>query len=95
MKFDETFCPGCNGIGELIDTKGNVFRCLLCDGLFSPSTTPTATLKHVNYMEWHSEPDKVAGENWRYFDFTYSIGEEVHRIHGWMDRKSRQLLQLG
>jgi hypothetical protein len=84
-------CTACNST-ELTATKHiQVFKCEACGGLLSTGIYRGDVSDFVNLYEWHT-----GVEDARYFDFTILSGDlTVGRVHGWFDRKSKRLTQVG
>ena len=90
-------CPGCSGSPLATDIPG-VFRCDSCGGVFGECTYPVA-LKYVKVGIW--APVEVSADNLEYVDLDILWRERksgtphLTRWHGWVDRKTRKVVQTG
>lgn len=95
-----TVCPGCSDIGVLTDDP-SVLRCQGCDGVFTtePITLEQA-LKFVRIADANLLPTAKAAGTF-YFDlevlyFNRNRTEsQARRLHGWADRATKRMTQLG
>ena len=84
-------CTACNSTELAATTHHRVFECEACGGLLSTGIYRGDTFEFVNLYEWHTGPEDA-----RYFDFTILSGDgSVNLVHGWCDRASKRLTQVG
>lgn len=95
--IDYSKCPCCaeSTIGESNrqdhETVRGLFYCKTCGALLG--TIYKGDLFGVVKFVWHDEKLDGAAEQ-RYFDIV-TLGTEVDRVHGWYDRHSRKVTQIG
>ena len=90
-------CTACNSTELAATAHHRVFECEACGGLLSTGIYRGDTSEFVNLYEWHPEVvDGSEEDEQRYFDFTILSGDgSVNRVHGWFDRASKRLTQVG
>jgi len=97
--FTGHICPGCNSEGR--ETDGIVYSCPGCGGLFNTKAAPMTrdqAAKYVHTDTWHAgdQGEAEKSEDTMYFDFYIKYnGGEIGRIHGLVDRITRNLVQVG
>lgn len=84
-------CPGCSSEGVLQKLPGNVFKCKGCGGLFGDCAYKGNLSQIVNIHL----PMVADSEDMQYFDISFIGSEGPGRVHGWMDRQTRNVVQYG
>jgi hypothetical protein len=88
--IDYSKCPACNGKRRELLT-GGVYRCKRCEALFG-ETWLGETYRFVK--PWMTTAD-VPAERLRYFDFLTVGSEGIRRRHGWYDKQTGCIVQVG
>jgi len=85
-------CPAC-GDREIQRYQNcpEVFECCACDAVFG--TCNLSESYAIVFPSWVKQ--EPAPEETFYFDFECLGSEGVTRRHGWADRKSRCIVQIG
>jgi len=84
-------CPACNS-SKLTSVACQVYVCRACDAVFG-------NCYRGDLYQWvipifDTNPD-VPPEQTRYFDFTVLGSDGVSRVHGWMNRTTKRMVQVG
>lgn len=82
-------CGGCNGYPQEETSVPHVYICNGCGGYIG-SAIREDLLPLVNL----NEDGFVDGEATRYFDITVTNGDEIYRVHGWVN-DAGQVVQYG
>lgn len=88
IQFYQT-CPACSGRRHL-----GIFgewHCDVCGAVFG-GVDYSVVRHYVDLTRW--APD-AGFDNAQYFDFTYWDLTGKHRVHGWVDRTTKQVVQIG
>lgn len=87
---NSTKCPGCNG--KLVAGKDNALirTCKSCGGLIG-SCYRGELYGHVKVHL----PMIATSDDMQYFDFDVLGSDGVQRVHGWMDRATKRVVQYG
>ena len=87
-------CPGCNGRGQQLEIQSVVCTCDRCHGIFTPDGQAITQAEAMTYV--HINSAMVPGGSGQYFDLTLRLPSgQLHRLHGWMDQRTRRVQQWG
>ena len=84
-------CPGCSGTLKRTDDP-RVYTCRACDGLIAMSIYLGDAYALV-LPEF--ETGETAPEDRRYYDLTCVGSSGLTRRHGWYNRRTRRIVQVG
>jgi len=91
-------CPACSNtnLETVVEEGVLVRRCRMCDALFSDCIGIGDSYKLVLPLP-APDADQIIPERTRYFDFLCHLttGMEVKRRHGWYDRITKRIVQVG
>lgn len=95
MKSAYQQCVACSGTLKSVRNVSavNVQTCQSCGGLHVSARDRKAVLGYVNLdVMYHGDEDLLQT---RYFDVTYRTEVGPQRAHGWFDRSTRAMAQVG
>lgn len=93
-------CPGCSGAGIMTDDP-QVLRCERCSGLFTADWDEPITFEQALKIVALQQPmlAQAGPDGQFYFDLavatTWRGKNEVGRVHGWADLKTKRVVQFG
>ncbi len=86
-------CPGCNLSREGCLSLGRGIHCCpLCGALFGECVSLAVSYE---YVKPRFASEDVPPQRWRYYDFTCHSGVGTVRRHGWFDRDTGLIVQVG
>jgi len=84
-------CPACNS-SKVSSVAVQVHECRRCDAVFG--SCYRGDLYQYVVPVFDTVPD-VPPEETRYFDFKVLGSDGVSRVHGWLNRSTRRVVQFG
>lgn len=90
-KFES--CPNCSGrrFNKIINSGGNTIKiCKRCDALLGEMTRLVESKKYVDGLD-----DNPKNMNIRYYNFIGMTSEGIARRHGWCDKVTGRIVQVG
>jgi len=84
-------CPACSAKSKPLPDHF-VYRCTKCDAIFSNNMILGDSYKYVSAR---MTDEDVPEDRLRYFDFTCIGSKGVTRRHGWFDRITKLVVQVG
>lgn len=84
-------CRACDNVRGNKEIRTGIFECAKCEALFGQCYLGDSYAVVKPQM---AGPD-VPSERQRYFDFTTLGSKGVGRRHGWFDKESRLITQVG
>ena len=87
-------CPGCSSEGtRQVSLPGIVYKCKGCGGFFGDCGYKGNLSQIVNtYAPMIANCDP---EDMQYFDISFVSSDGPERVHGWMHRNTRHVVQYG
>lgn len=86
-------CPACNSKRRTATKHPQIFTCDECDAIYGDCDLANSGV--VKPQMTAKGGKGIPDEQLRYFDFTTADSQGVHRCHGWYDRNTGFITQIG